>query len=185
MMHVMSNTGGIAYGSFLRAYEAAYGNPCPHQLVTFDSTPGSTNITLASVSRLALAMAMGTASWFPWPFVVTQWIWGAFLLTMTTIEKVVGRESAAAQSVKAVTDPKFQSLHANQLYLYGKEDPIILWSEIEEHIAEARRMGYETETHLFVGSGHVEHMRKHPEAYWGIIEQAWARAATRSNTEAR
>ncbi|KKK14873.1 hypothetical protein ARAM_002839 [Aspergillus rambellii] len=175
LVQVMSNTGGINYAALLHAYEITYGKPFPHRLVTFDSTPGSTDLTFDNLGRLSLAMALGTASWFPWPFVVTQCIWGVFLFAVNVIEKIVGQESAAVQSIKAVQNPKLQSKQAKRLYLYGKQDRIILWSDIEKHIAEARVQGYESECCLFEGSGHIEHMRKHPEAYWGAIQAAWAK----------
>ncbi|CBF86707.1 hypothetical protein AN2370.2 [Aspergillus nidulans FGSC A4] len=173
LIQVMSNTGGIAYAAALHAYRNRYGRPFPHRLVVLDSTPGSTDLTFANMRRFALAMALGTAKFFPWPFCVTRGLWAVFLYVLNLIEKILGRTSAGAESVKVVGNPELASLETKRLYLYGKEDQIILWSDIEAHIAESRRKGWEVQYRVFEGSGHVEHMRKHPVAYWKAIKEAW------------
>ncbi|KAL3437463.1 hypothetical protein BDV09DRAFT_201766, partial [Aspergillus tetrazonus] len=173
LIQVMSNTGGIAYAAALHAYRNRYGRPLPHRLVILDSTPGSTDLTFANMRRFALAMALGTAKFFPWPFYVTRGLWAVFLYVLNLIEKILGRASAGAESVKVVGNPELASLETKRLYLYGKEDQIILWSDIEAHIAESRQKGWEVQYRVFEGSGHVEHMRKHPVAYWKAIKEAW------------
>ncbi|KAL2860958.1 TMEM53 family protein [Aspergillus lucknowensis] len=176
LVHVMSNTGGIAYAATLHAYRNRYGRPLPHRLVTLDSTPGSTKLTFANLRRLALAMALGTASWFPWPFFVTKGLWGVFLFLLNVLEKILGRESAGAQSVKAFGNPELSSKQTRRLYLYGKEDRIILYTDIEENIAGARASGWKSDARLFEGSGHVEHMRKNPAGYWKALQDSWEEA---------
>ncbi|KAL4876611.1 hypothetical protein BJY04DRAFT_222943 [Aspergillus karnatakaensis] len=173
LVHVMSNTGGINYAAFLHAYRGIYGKPFPHKLVSLDSTPGSTAMTFSNLKRHSLAMALGTAAWFPWPMGVTQYIWAGFLYTLSTIENVIGVESAAVQSVNAVRDKELLGLQTRQLFLYGKADRIILWSDIEEHIAGVKGAGWEVEARLFEGSGHVEHMRRFGAEYWGAVREAW------------
>ncbi|KAL6234367.1 hypothetical protein BDW75DRAFT_212544 [Aspergillus navahoensis] len=178
LMHVMSNTGGIAYAAALHAYRNRYARQFPHKLVVLDSTPGSTDLTFANMRRFALAMALGTAKFFPWPFCVTRSLWAVFLYVLNLIEKILGRTSAGAESVKAVENPELASLETKRLYLYGKEDQIILWSDIEAHVAKARQNGWGVDCTVFEGSGHVEHMRKHPVAYWKAIKEAWEGATS-------
>ncbi|KAI9368054.1 hypothetical protein BJX61DRAFT_248912 [Aspergillus egyptiacus] len=173
LVHVMSNTGGIAYAATLHAYKNIYGRPLPHRLVTLDSTPGSTDLTFANMRRLSLAMALGTASWFPWPFVLTQGLWGVFLYVVSVIERLLGRKSAGVESVRAIGDPALSSKNVRRLYLYSKQDRIILWSDIERHVADARRQGWKADCRVFEGSGHVEHMRRNPAVYWKAIEDSW------------
>jgi hypothetical protein len=173
LIHVMSNTGGIAYAATLHAYRNKYGRPFPHRLAVLDSTPGSTDLTLANMKRFALAMALGTAKWFPWPFFVTRGLWAVFLYVLNLIEKVLGRTSAGAESVRTVETPELASVATRRLYLYGKEDRIILWTDIEKHVAKVRERGWKSDCQLFEGSGHVDHMRKSPVAYWKAIQDAW------------
>lgn len=183
LVHVMSNTGGIAYAATLHAYKNTYGRAFPHQLVTLDSTPGSTDLTFSNMRRLSLAMALGTASWFPWPFALTQGLWGVFLCVMNVIERILRRKSAGVESVKAIENPELSTKEARRLYLYGKGDRIILWTDIERHVAEARREGWKSDCRLFEGSGHVEHMRKSPVEYWKAIQESWEEAVRRAGQE--
>ncbi|KAJ0413492.1 hypothetical protein BJY00DRAFT_296811 [Aspergillus carlsbadensis] len=173
LIHVMSNTGGIAYAATLHAYRNQYGRPLPHQLAVLDSTPGSTDLTFDNMKRFALAMALGTAKWFPWPFFVTRGLWAVFLYVLNLIEKVLGRTSAGAESVRTVEAPELASTATRRLYLYGKEDHIILWTDIEKHVAKVRERGWKSDCQLFEGSGHVDHMRKSPVVYWKAIRDAW------------
>lgn len=174
LVHIMSNTGAIFYAATLHAYRQAYNKPLPHRLVVLDSTPGSTDITLETLPRMSRAMALGTAALFPWPFLVTQCLWATFLAATHLWETVTGRDGAPVTSMKAFQNPDMQEKSAKRLYLYSKDDQIILWSDIEKHIAESREQGWQTDSVLFEGSGHVGHMRLHPEEYWKSIQNAWA-----------
>ncbi|KAL4865358.1 hypothetical protein BDV12DRAFT_188228 [Aspergillus spectabilis] len=176
MIHVMSNTGGINYAATLHAYKELHNRAFPHRLVTYDSTPGSSELSFANMKRMSLAMALGTAAWFPWPLSVTQYLWAGFLYTLSAVETVMGVESAPVQSVKAVTNKELLSVHTRQLYLYGKGDLIILWTDIEKHIAGARAGGWKTDARVFEGSGHVEHMRTYPVEYWEAVRGVWGEA---------
>ncbi|KAL4931429.1 TMEM53 family protein [Aspergillus undulatus] len=175
----MSNTGGIAYAATLHAYRQKYGRTMPHRLAVLDSTPGSTDLTFANMKRFSLAMALGTASWFPWPFVLTQGLWAVFLYVVNIIEKILGRKSAGAESLLAIGDPELSSKNARRLYLYGKEDRIILYSDIEKHVAGAREEGWKADCVVFEDSGHVEHMRRDAVRYWGAIQDSWEEARTK------
>lgn len=173
LVHIMSNTGAIFYAATLHAYRKAYNKPLPPRLVVLDSTPGSTDMTLEALPRFSRAMALGTAAWFPWPFVVTQCLWATFLVGNHFLQVITGRESAPVTSIKAFQNPDMQEKSAKRVYLYSKEDQIILWSDIEKHIAESREQGWQTDAVVFEGSGHVGHMRLHPEKYWNSIQAAW------------
>ncbi|KAL3481563.1 hypothetical protein BJX99DRAFT_218507 [Aspergillus californicus] len=173
MVHVMSNTGGINYAAALHAYRELYGRPFPHRLVVLDSTPGSTDLTFANMKRMSLAMALGTAAWFPWPISVTQYIWAGSLYMLSAVETVMGVESAAVQSVKAIMNKDFLGVDTRQLFLYGRKDLIILWTDVEKHIAGARAAGWKTDQRVFEGSGHVEHMRTYPVEYWEAVRKGW------------
>lgn len=176
LIHMLSNTGAIFYTSTLLAYREIYNKPLPHRLVVLDSTPGTTEISLRTLPRLSYAMTLGTAAWFPWPFVVTQCLWAAFLATNCFVETVTGRDSAPVTALKTFRNPETEEKSARRLYLYSKDDQIILWSDIEEHIAESRRQGWQADAVTFEGSGHVRHMQVHPEKYWKNIQLAWIEA---------
>ncbi|PNY24285.1 Uncharacterized protein TCAP_05779 [Tolypocladium capitatum] len=176
LVHAMSNTGAVNYAATLNAYREAYDAALPHQLLVLDSTPGSTRMTLSNVARWSRAMALGTAGWFPWPRIVTRAIWILFLLLNGLYSWTRGRESAGAWSWRATNDTRFEARGARKLYLYSREDDLIASQDVELHAAEARERGWEADTEVFRGSGHVGHMRRFPGQYWGAIVRAWLRA---------
>lgn len=176
LAHLMSNTGAIFYTSMINAYQERYGEPFPHQLMTMDSTPGSTDYHFANLTRWSRAMALGTAGWFPWPFVVTQAVWAVALSLNGLYSALLGREHAGAWGRKAALNDQYELKSARRLYLYSKEDDLIGYEDIESHAAEARRLGWEVDTEVFSGSGHVGHMRKFGEQYWQAIDASWKKA---------
>lgn len=75
-----------------------------------------------------------------------------------------------------MNDTKYEVASARRLYLYSKEDELIHWGDIEGQAAVARTAGYEVDTTVFTGSGHVSHMRADPEKYWAAIQFAWKKS---------
>jgi hypothetical protein len=175
LVHVMSNTGGINYAATLYAYHELYGRCLPHNLTVLDSTPGSAHFTIENLKRWSRAMALGTAAWFPWPFALTQCLWAVFLLGNNIFEKIMGRESAPVFSVRTLNDERYESTAARRLFLYSHADDLILGSDVENNIADARIAGYTTDAVQFKGSNHVGHMRQYPEKYWASVKSAWVK----------
>jgi hypothetical protein len=176
LVHIMSNTGAVNYAATLNSYQEVFGKPMPHQMLSLDSTPGSTDLTMSNISRWSRAMALGTAGFFPWPFAMTQSIWAMFLCVNSFYAWTIGRESAGAWSIKAVNNAQYELPEASRLYMYSKEDDLIGWEDIELHVAESRQLGIKSDTEVFSGSGHVGHMRKFPKQYWSAIQRAWQKA---------
>lgn len=183
LAHTMSNTGAINYGATVNAYRNMHGDAMPHALLSMDSTPGSTNLTTDNLKRWSKAMALGTAGWFPWPFVVTQFIWAVALCINHGVESLLGRESAGAWSRKAANNPSYLRRDVRKLYMYSKEDDLILWRDIVVHADASQKLGWACDVEAFQGSGHVGHMRKHPEQYWNAILTSWQKAIPPSSTE--
>ncbi|OLN87306.1 Transmembrane protein 53-B [Colletotrichum chlorophyti] len=173
LVHVMSNTGGMSFASTVYGYQQKFNRPMPYRLCTLDSTPGGTSLYAGNVGRWSLAMALGTANWFPWPFAFTQFLMVLFLVANDVFERLTGRESVPKFSTRIMRNPTYVPKFAHKLYLYSKEDPIILWSDIEVDMAAAREIGQAADAVIFQGSGHVGHMRQFPEKYWNAIAAAW------------
>ncbi|KPM35868.1 hypothetical protein AK830_g10703 [Neonectria ditissima] len=184
LAHAMSDTGGTNYASTLNAFRLRHNEPLPHQLLVLDSTPGSPFMTWQNLKRWSRAMTLGTAAYFPWPFVVTQAIWGLTLLLSICAWWLTGREPPAVFSIRAIDDATFETKSARRLYLYSQEDDLIPWEDIESYRAQATEKGYETDAEMFEGTGHVGHMRMFPDKYWGAIQTSWRRAI-QETTETR
>lgn len=176
LVHAMSNTGAVNYASLLNIYQQVYNRSMPHDLIVMDSTPGGTDFTRANLARWSRAMALGTAGWFPWPFAVTQAIWAFSLCINQVIGMIRRSEHAGAWARKAVNDTKFQTNATRRLYMYSKEDDLIGWEDIEDHVAEGRTLGWKSDVAVFEGSGHVQHMRVFGDKYWKYILDSWQRA---------
>lgn len=176
LIHAMSNTGAINFAATLDAYLDRFKRAMPHTLFVMDSTPGGTSLTWANLKRWSRAMALGTARWFPWPFVATQSIWAFFLLLNNLYLWLRRRQHAGAWSRIAANQEAFATKSARRLYMYSKDDDLIGYEDIEEHASDSEKLGYAVDTKELCGSGHVGHMRMHPKEYWAAIRQSWERA---------
>ncbi|KAK8095956.1 uncharacterized protein PG998_002583 [Apiospora kogelbergensis] len=190
LLHAMSNAGGINLASTLNAHLARHGTPLPHRVMVLDSVPGGV-VFHRQVGRWSRAMAIGMRRSLPrWvPQAVLQAAFWVFLWAHKFWEFVLRRHHAGAWSREAVNrhemvpvPPRDDSRTAEdqhaprRLYLYSKEDDIIGWEDIEEHAEHASKLGYHADTEMFEGSGHVDHMRHHPQKYWESIARTWRRA---------
>lgn len=181
LAHVMSNTGMLHFTASLEGYKKAFGHLMPHALLVMDSAPGSMETGSANISNLADAMALGAKSQFPWPPAVTKVLIVMILYTMRTVELLRSRENPVAVSIDMAKDEAFATRSSPRLYIYSKEDLVTAWEAVEKHAAEAKERGYKVYSALCEGSGHVEHMKRWPEKYWGIIRTAWEDASRASS----
>ncbi|KAJ5377717.1 uncharacterized protein N7496_005126 [Penicillium cataractarum] len=175
LLHAMSNTGGIFVAAAMVAYQQRHGKDktMPHELLVCDSTPGGL-VFSAQVGRWSRAMAVGTAKFFPWPFIVTQALWWMFLWGNYLLEKMRGSEPSGVWANRVMNEEDVTSRAASRLYLYSKEDEIIGFEDLEENVAGVKMLGYRAvDLELFEGSPHVGHMRLHPEQYWNRISGCW------------
>ena len=58
-------------------------------------------------------------------------------------------------------------------YLYSKSDPMVDWTDVRDHAAEARSKGWDVEEILFDGSGHCGHFQKDEETYVNAMKRMW------------
>jgi hypothetical protein len=173
MVHLMSNTGGSNYASMLQAYRDKYDQPFPHDLVVYDSTPGSADWSWKRMGQWSRAMSMGIANYFPWPEFITRFFMGFATMIVYIAGHLSGEEPAGKFACRIMDDTSYVPNDTKKLYLYSKEDDLISYEDIESFEAHARSKGYETKAVTFVGSPHVGHMRKHPEQYWASILEGW------------
>ncbi|KKA30161.1 hypothetical protein TD95_001169 [Thielaviopsis punctulata] len=176
LVQAMSNTGAINLTATHYAYHQRFGRAMPYRLLNHDSMPGSVQLTWENMPRWSRAMALGTAGFFPWPFFVTQTIWGAFLALNEFGHWVFGAETASVSAARMGVDENYTYKGMTKLYIYSKEDEIIYWEDVEEAMALSKQHGYKTVSKIFEGSGHVGHMRLAPEEYWSTIKNAWEEA---------
>ncbi|KAK8050775.1 hypothetical protein PG994_012505 [Apiospora phragmitis] len=192
LLHAMSNAGGINMASTLNAHLARHGTPLPHRVMVMDSSPGGV-VFHQQVGRWSRAMAIGMRRSLPrWvPHAMLQAVFYVFLWVNRLWEFILRRHHAGAWSREAVNRHEMVPVPAlavkdnkiadeyhrsRRLYLYSKEDDIIGWEDVEEHAEYASKLGYHADTEVFEGSGHVDHMRHHPQKYWESIAKTWRKA---------
>lgn len=186
LIQCMSNTGGITYADTLTAYRKLHGVGLPQQLVVYDSTPGSPFFSMVNLQRWSRAMTVGLGPKlpkFPPAKAAAQVACGAYLCGRFGVDKFVGREPAGVYATRAMSTPDLCPTASNKLYLYGTDDEIILPQDVEGFIKQSREIGYHAEAEKFEGSGHVGHMREHPERYWAAIANAWRNTLPEGHAE--
>jgi hypothetical protein len=53
---------------------------------------------------------------------------------------------------------------------------MIRWQDVESHAKDAEEWCAHVRKERFEDTGHVAHMRKDPERYWGVIKEVWSAA---------
>jgi hypothetical protein len=174
LVQVMSNSGISAFVATLLAFRARFsGKILPHSLLVLDSCPGGRSF-FKEVWRWSSALTIPAPSWLPAGVVRAFWLF--FLTCASVIGWVTRIKSVGLLFRSGIVDPKLTAVKAKRLYIYSKADQLVGWRDVEEHIADSRREGYDCSVEVFEGSEHVSHMRMFPERYWGVIKKAWDEA---------
>jgi Eukaryotic protein of unknown function (DUF829) len=58
-------------------------------------------------------------------------------------------------------------------YIYSNADSLCPAADIVRHAMEAARLGLRVKNEVWVGSGHVAHMKLDPERYWNVVKKMW------------
>ena len=58
-------------------------------------------------------------------------------------------------------------------YIYSDADGLCPAADIALHAMEAERLGLRVRNEVWVGSGHVAHMKLDPERYWNVVKETW------------
>ncbi|KAJ2899779.1 hypothetical protein MKZ38_002792 [Zalerion maritima] len=85
-----------------------------------------------------------------------------------------GRDTLSDRANAHNTPARMEAEVGGRTYIYGPGDAMIDWTEVERHAAAAASAGFDVKTERFEESGHVNHMRKDPDRYWGLVGQRWA-----------
>ncbi|KAG9038511.1 hypothetical protein FS842_003264 [Serendipita sp. 407] len=66
------------------------------------------------------------------------------------------------------------------LYVYSKADRSVPYRHVQKHTEVAEGKGQDITRLVFDTSGHVEHMRHNPDAYWNAVRELWSKAVAGS-----
>lgn len=172
LVHLFSNGGSTMLRLLYDLYResAAKGEPAgfPPHVTVFDSAPGRWQWT-RSVTAFSLAVAQSNLiiralvkalahclSAFYWLFTV-PW----------------GRAGFLERTWLAHNDKTINGAENRRVYIYGREDRLVDYRDVQEHAAQARQRGYEVALEEFEGTAHVAHARGDEQRYWTIVKNSW------------
>jgi hypothetical protein len=81
-----------------------------------------------------------------------------------------------SRSRRQLLDSHLFSLSIPKCYMYSKNDPLISWEDISEHVCAAIEQGTDVLEYVFETSGHVDHAKVDPTRYWSGVLLVWQRS---------
>lgn len=164
LAHAFSNGGAIALTSILLAFRRRTNRAMPLQALILDSAPGRANLRPIAA---AMRMSLPKQGYLQLPIIVFVF---SLLSVLWVFHCVFHIENAIDKLRRVLNEPRVLSLKTKRCYVYSRADKLVKWTDVEEHIDEAARQGYDVIRKEFHGSEHVSHMRMDKVKYWSVLE---------------
>ena len=159
LIHVFSNGGVNTLSKIVGLCPP--GRRIPRHVAIFDSCPAY--FTWAGTHN---AMRPSIPLWAT-PFV--HLIIGIYYAVLWPL----GYEPTPDRNARLVNESGMLAIQRRRLYLYGTEDDIVSYVDVEDHAAKAKEAGFEVTKEVFANSKHVAHIRVDPERYWSTVQAFW------------
>ncbi|KAL5412693.1 hypothetical protein PMIN03_004162 [Paraphaeosphaeria minitans] len=179
LVHAFSEGGSNKAVELAEVYSRTTGTRLPCSALCLDSTPGHPRyLRLCNTLKKSLppipilnctGLLVGSA--------LLGGIWILYNCIKGYDNNVISRTRRRLQ------DPDHWDPTAPRCYFYSKEDQLITWKDIREHVGEAVRLGAPVMDVCFEDTAHCKHAAMHPDRYWGAVALTWKR--TFSNKEKR
>ncbi|KAH6720274.1 hypothetical protein BKA61DRAFT_594551 [Leptodontidium sp. MPI-SDFR-AT-0119] len=167
LVHFFSVGGAWTTCLVAKTYRAKTGRPLPVTGMVLDSTPG--RVKYASTIR-AFAVALPK---HPVLNALTSiGIRIMFFLYMFAYW-ISGKLDLIAQTRADLNDGRYFGVDAPRMYIYSEADDKVAWEYVEEHMDEARALGYVVEGNRWVDSTHCGHLLVDFERYWKCVTTLW------------
>ncbi|KFY07838.1 hypothetical protein V492_06780 [Pseudogymnoascus sp. VKM F-4246] len=167
LLHSFSNGGLSNTALTTKEYNRRTNAPLPIQAQIFDSGPGYPHFW-ADIRALRAGL--------PKNFIIrnlaTAMLTVAYAL-YTSIWWLRGVENPIITYGKMMNLPELFSPKVPRAYIYSREDDMVQYGDVEDHMAKAKALGYEARAEMFEGSGHVSHMPNDSKRYWDIVQSVW------------
>lgn len=173
LLHAFSEGGAHKAVLLAKAYLLAT-NGCskiPIRAFIFDSTPGTpryaSNVAAfkRSLPRNPAVRALGV----PVGGAVVGVHWIFFTYFWGREKNVISKTRKALNDEGLWDDLK----KAARTYIFGEEDDLIWWKDVERHGAESAEEGIRSLMVRFKRSGHCGHARGNEGLYWGVVRRTW------------
>ncbi|KAI9735297.1 MAG: hypothetical protein M1818_006491 [Claussenomyces sp. TS43310] len=167
LLAVFSNGGASSVTEFAHEYRAAAGRALPIAVEILDSCPGSSHL-----DRSVEAFTTGFANQ-PVVRFVAAILLRAFLLAYVLVLWIRGTDDRITLLRARLNDEDLFDADARRLYLYGDQDTMVFYRDIEDHAEEAEQLGWRCTTEKFKDGKHVGHMMMDAARYWRAVRAAW------------
>lgn len=167
LLHSFSNGGLSNTALTTKEYNLRTNAPLPIQAHIFDSSPGYPRFW-ADIQALRAGL--------PKNFIIRNLATAMLLIAYVaarTFWWVKGVEHPIKTYGALVNRQELFSKKVPRAYIYSREDAMVQWRDVEDHMAKAKGLGYEVRGELFEGTQHVSHMPKDSKRYWDIVQSVW------------
>lgn len=170
LWHTFSNGGSYTASMIAQDYAAITGRALPAMAEIFDSCPGRIHRGRTVEAFLAAAPKNVVIRQILYAFLV------AYLLLVELGDKVSGQKNHMVRMWDEMNEERYFEPGTPRLYLWSKEDNMIYWKDVLDHMQDAEAKGWKCEGEEFVGSMHCNHLGLDPVKYWSAVERVWERA---------
>lgn len=167
LVHFFSVGGAWTTCLVAKEYHAKTGRPLPVTGMVLDSTPGRVKYAY-TIRAFAVALPkqpilnaltnIGIRIMF-FLYVFAYW--------------VSGKPDLIARTRADLNNKAYFAMDAKRLYVYSEADDKVAWEFVEEHIEEARGLGYTVEGDRWLDSTHCGHLLVDAERYWRCVTGLW------------
>ncbi|KAH7360304.1 hypothetical protein BKA65DRAFT_492810 [Rhexocercosporidium sp. MPI-PUGE-AT-0058] len=167
LVHFFSVGGAWTTCLIAKIYRAKTGRPLLVTGMVLDSTPGK--VRYASTIR-AFAVALPKH-----PILNALTNIGIRIMFFLYIFAywISGKLDLIARTRKDLNDKRYFDTDGPRRYIYSEKDDKVAWEYVEEHMEEARALGYVVEGDRWVDSTHCGHLLVDSERYWRSVTTLW------------
>ena len=167
IVHFFSVGGAWTTCLVAKGYHAKTGRPLPVTGMILDSTPGRVKYAY-TIRAFAVALPkhpilnaltnIGIRIMF-FLYIFAYW--------------VSGKPDLIARTRADLNNKAYFATDVKRLYVYSEADDKVAWEFVEEHIEEARGLGYTVQGDRWVDSTHCGHLLVDAERYWRCVTSLW------------
>ena len=167
LVHSFSNGGALTLSLIAREFRAKSRRQLPMTALILDSSPGK-----VSYQGTIRAFGVGLPKFFVLRWLILSAISLSFWI-LKFLYWISARVDVLTKMREELNTSTLFRVEVPRLYVYSIKDYVVGWQEIEEHIDDAKRLGYKVDTEKFLDTGHAGHLIGHDERYWRCVKRLW------------
>jgi pimeloyl-ACP methyl ester carboxylesterase len=168
LLHLFSNGGAFTAAFIADTYQKEVGRPLPVTALVLDSAPGKATYEdtvrafAVSLPKNIILRFLGVA--------LLKFFYGLYQLVCLLSRQ----EDMVERARKVLNSKSLFDVKTPRMYIYSVNDEMVPWQYVEEHAAEAEKLGYAVDKEKFVDSGHAAHLVSDEMRYWDAVKSLWS-----------